>query len=142
MKKIASYALCFVFIIVAISCSKEAPIEESIIDIDAAIDQREPLTIEEINQQIEIELQETGDFNWNDASELLLWSALQHNEGVLTIGYGANDDDYVKETTAKQTTAKNGILETIRTYEKKDKRQRISFPSNGNSKGLKLWLWF
>lgn len=120
MKNFTKRFLSVFLILLAVSCSQDSNltiIDENSKDFENHIDQKEPLSVEEINQVIESELDSKGDFNWNDASELILWSALQHAEGVLTIGYGASDDDYIKETTNKQTSSKNAILNTIRKIE-------------------------
>jgi len=120
MKKIVFRALGAALILIAVSCSKEesatAPLEEAAVELD----QKDPLSISEINQIIENELQSKGDFNWSETSELMLWSALQHGEGVLTIGYGDSADDFVKETTNRHTSVKNTILATIRELEENE----------------------
>lgn len=39
-------------------------------------------------------LQKNDEFNWSEASDVMLWSALEHSDGILTIGYkpsGAQD---------------------------------------------------
>jgi len=120
MKKVILRYLCAALIFSALSCTKDAPIS-SVENVEIVADQEEPLSIVEINQVIEAELSAKGDFDWNETSELVLWSALHHAEGVLTIGYGSDKDDYVKELSQKQTLTKNAILETIRSLEAIDK---------------------
>jgi len=117
MKKIIFCMLFATVLVVVSSCTKneKATVPDEIKEV--SLDQAEPLTIAEINRIIESELDRKGDFDWNNASELVLWSALQHAEGVLTIGYGSNDDDFIVDNSGKQSVFKNAIVETVRTME-------------------------
>ncbi len=47
-----------------------------------------PMDPKEINLEIKTSLQSTGDFNWNNATDYMLWSAAMHGDSMLTIGYG------------------------------------------------------
>ncbi|QCX00819.1 serine protease [Aggregatimonas sangjinii] len=112
-------ALSVALIITVFSCSKEDP-STTLPDTEAvALDQNEPLTIPEINRIIENEIELNGDFDWNAVPELVLWSALQHADGVLTVGYGKDKDDFTINDSGRQTSSKLAIVEMVRTLEGK-----------------------
>ena len=56
------------------SCSKDDSVPESNIVIDAS--QKEPLTAQQINAKIDEIIALKGTFNWSNASNHLLWSAV------------------------------------------------------------------
>ena len=117
MKNSIIYTLCVVLLVAVLSCSREEP-ANTITEIEEVnLDQNEPLTISEINQIIESEIELNGDFDWSTSSELVLWSALQHSEGILTIGYGTDQNDFVVDNTGKQSSSKNTIVEMVRMFE-------------------------
>lgn len=45
------------------------------------------LTEKQINTAIENELVNTGTFNWNNAGLPIIWSALQHSDHMMCVGY-------------------------------------------------------
>ena len=57
------------------------------IDQLSELSDSELLTPAQINAEINKSLERTGDFNWNDASDLMIWSALVHGGNILTVGY-------------------------------------------------------
>lgn len=121
MKSSIFRALSAALIIAVFSCSKEEP-STTLPDTEAvALDQNEPLTIPEINQIIENEIELNGDFDWNAVPELVLWSALQHTDGVLTVGYGNDKDDFIINDSGRQSSSKLAIVEMVRTLEGKGK---------------------
>src|SRR5690606_14541978 len=101
------------------SCSDEnLDSTETIITSDnSGAQQQNPLSVEEINQIIKEEIELKGDFKWNSASDLMLWSALMHGDNVLTIGYGVDKSDFMNKTTASQESSKESILNVIKINE-------------------------
>ncbi|MCG8700798.1 MAG: S8/S53 family peptidase [Bacteroidales bacterium] len=71
-----------------------------------------------INNWITNSIKTTGDVNWQDASDELLWSAISHGNNILTIGYGnsyngtlkSTLNDEVKESIIKVVTNKVNTL--------------------------------
>ncbi len=80
-------------LVIIAACSKDdnqLNQEEQIVEIEETeVVQRTPLTPIEINSRINTQLEETGKFDWKDADDHLLWSALVHGDFILTVGYGA-----------------------------------------------------
>ena len=72
------------------------------------------LTLAEVNNQITSILEETGSFNWSDASDLLLWSATVYGDHILSVGYGKKDESFRTEKSERLTSIKNNILESIK----------------------------
>src|SRR5690606_21059063 len=99
------------------SCSdlNESP---EVIKSSDNLQQENPLTVEEINQIIQEEIELKGDFKWHSASDFMLWSALKHGDNVLTIGYGGDKNDFRKKNTTIQESSKQELLETIKKSEK------------------------
>lgn len=113
MNKVAGspifYALFLVFLTVIASCSKDE------------IDLSQPLTIEQINQHISKSLSETGDFNWEDASDHLAWSAIIRGEGTATIGYSNYpylDEELEPEIIQQIINARTVVLANVLELEK------------------------
>ncbi len=76
------------------SCTnEELTLEETTLTPDEVIS-KDPLTIPEINNEIKARLQEDGDFNWQDASDHLLWSAVVRGDNLLTVGFGETGNSF------------------------------------------------
>ncbi len=121
MKKILYGGFCLA-LLYSVSCTDENL--ESIVLQDAeesSSTQQDPLAFQEINQLIEQRLETEGNFDWNEVSDHTLWSALQHGEYILTIGYGMDKGDFVNKNSKEQTTSKTDILELVRTLENNKK---------------------
>lgn len=73
-------SLLFIFLIAisSLSCEKE-------------IDYSVPLTVNQINAYIWDVVEEKGVFDWKDATDYFLWSAIVQGEGSASIGYGFFD---------------------------------------------------
>ena len=52
----------------------------------------EPLPTSEINAQIKAHIAEYGSFDWSEASDYLLWSAVVHANNMVSVGYGETPD--------------------------------------------------
>lgn len=79
--------------------------------------QQEPLKPEQINQAIHEEIRLNGSFDWKDASDHLLWSAVMQGNNVVTIGYGSSDRAFQKDTEGSHETIKNNLLNVARNLE-------------------------
>ena len=70
-----------------------------------------PMDPTEINSAIKQSIQTKGDFNWNDASDYMLWSAVMHGDSLLTIGFG--NAPFNMEKSARNEDIKQSILAII-----------------------------
>ena len=100
------------------SCTKEE--DSDLVNTNSNItktQQQNPLSVEQINQIIKDQIENTGDFDWSQSSDLVLWSALKYGENILTIGYGKDINDYQNKASQKQQEAKNKIISLIKANE-------------------------
>ena len=106
MRKISFFLLVFILIS---SCEKET-------NTFLPLEQQAPLTRTEINNIITTTIQETGDFEWENTSAHVIWSALQLSDGLVTLGYGTSTASF--EMNAASNSIKERLLTTI--YELED----------------------
>ncbi len=125
MKKIL-LSVVMLAVLLNTSCSKENPsLNEENISIESSeLLQEDPLTILEINQIIDQQIESKGDFNWNQVSDFVLWSALMHGENILTIGYGKEEGDFQNRNSSEQKTSKDKIINTVRSIENENSLNR------------------
>ncbi len=99
-----------------ISCSNE---EKEAINQEVSQEQlqEDPLTPEQINQVINNEIRLNGSFEWKDASDHLLWSAVLQGSNILTVGYGNSDQAFQKDLDGSQENIKNNLLDIARNLE-------------------------
>lgn len=102
---------------VVISCTDDANIEveKSTITFD-----KDPISTKLINQAINESVNATGRFYWKDASLQMLWSASQHGNKLVTIGFGSNKDDFDKSKSTKSSEIETELLNIIANSEKAD----------------------
>ena len=75
----------FAFSIMLFSCSKNMN-EQQQSSASSAEDQQQ-ITKEQINQFIQDEYAQKGSFDWKDASDEMVWTALQHSDKIISVGY-------------------------------------------------------
>ena len=97
------------------SCSKEDTAQEKAIVIDPA--QIEPLTSQQINVKIDQTIATTGTFNWSEASNHLLWSAVFQGNKVVTIGFGNAKSDFERAKSSNNAKVQKDLLDIIIKYE-------------------------
>jgi subtilisin family serine protease len=100
-----------------VSCNHDETINNSIV-IDAS--QKTPLTIEQVNSKIDESFNTKGSFNWKEASNYLLWSAIKQGNNITTIGFGNSVTDYDRSKSKNNVKIQNEILEIIKKYEGND----------------------
>ncbi len=104
-----SFISCFIMLVLVTSCTNdEMPQEER---QQPQTGQQKALSPEEINVEIDAAIEKEGSFNWQDASDHLLWSAVVHGGDILTIGYGQTSFSETKSSAL--TNIKLEILATI-----------------------------
>ncbi|UOB18336.1 S8 family peptidase [Abyssalbus ytuae] len=106
------------------SCSKDNLNSESGINTPEISEQKDPLSVDEINRIINEILQREDNFHWNDVSDFVLWSALKHGDNILTIGYGTDKNDYSNKGTASQKSSKDKIISFVKSMEDKIAQQK------------------
>ncbi|MEC4003772.1 S8 family serine peptidase [Flavobacterium sp. SUN052] len=116
-KKILKLLILSLFVLA--SCSKDESFEE--ITINPA--QKEPLTAQQINAQIDEAITTTGTFNWKNASSQLLWSAAYRGNFIITIGFGTSSSDFDRSKSNTNLKMQTDLLNTIAFYEGKSKDQ-------------------
>ena len=100
-----------------ISCSKDAPISESLEEESSVVVvQRTPLTPTEINAKINETISNREDFEWTNMDAHMIWSATVHGDQILTIGFGSDDNDFDKEN-SDASGIKSRLIERIATVE-------------------------
>ncbi|WP_346883073.1 S8 family serine peptidase [uncultured Algibacter sp.] len=102
-------ALLFVFA----SCSKDDTLIENDNTSNDNTVQKELLTVLEINSKIDQILLKNNDFNWTDADDYMLWSAVVHGNNILTIGYGKENESFSEQFSKRLSNTKQDILDMI-----------------------------
>ena len=93
------------------SCSNDVEVVEPF--QESAPVQQEPLSQAEINRAIDEALNLTGRFDWNEASNHLLWSAVVRGNNILTVGYGSSENTFQRQNDSGQDKIKSTLLATI-----------------------------
>lgn len=110
-KSLRLVALFLIFI----SCTRE----ENQNDIAIDPNQKNPLSASEINGKINQSFQDTGAFDWNTATNHLLWSAIFQGNKVASIGFGVSANDFNRSLSPQSSRIQNEILNVIQNYEGK-----------------------
>lgn len=113
MKKITFISSLILMIIISSCTNDEILPEENQATVNQ--DQTKALSVAEVNNQITKILEEKGSFNWSEASDLLLWSASVHGEGILTVGYGNIGENFRLQKSQRLTSIKEDIIQLIKT---------------------------
>jgi subtilisin family serine protease len=71
----------------------------------------ELLTPQEINTAIKKSIEKTGDFNWKNAEDLMLWSAVIHGDSILTVGYGSKE--FIEGTDKLNSDLRKSLIDEI-----------------------------
>src|SRR5690606_25500156 len=87
MKK---YLFVLSMVTLLISCKK---------NISTEIEPQEPGLISEGKLDIDIrnQVQQSGQFDWNEQSTQFVWSALSHSDNILSVGYKPSGETNVEE---------------------------------------------
>ena len=97
--------------------------------IDGAEEQQPTVLLSEakVDETIRAQVEATGQFNWNDQSASIVWSALQHSDNILSVGYKPSDlvgsvDAYLHTIdiqSADWKDARESLLQLILSEERK-----------------------
>lgn len=110
------FKIAVVSLLIFASCSKDET-TESPINID--VSQKEPLTIAQITEQIDQSFATQNSFNWKQASNHLLWSAIYQGQKIATIGFGSSANDFDRSKSKNNAKIQSQILDLIIQYEEK-----------------------
>ncbi|WP_445721929.1 S8 family peptidase [Flavobacterium sp.] len=104
----------FFFVALFFSCEKND--EKN----DGLIENSDPMKPQEINSYIDSKLDPEEGFDWANASDYVIWSAIKNGNGIVSIGYGENEDDFEKNDSFKSNKIKKEILTIINQFEEKN----------------------
>jgi len=102
-----------------VSCSREENVDS---DTSISTKAREPLTTIYINSEIRHSVENTGDFLWKDASDHFLWSAAYHGDFILSIGFGADNNDFARSKSNESRKIEQSLLKLIAELEEADSK--------------------
>ncbi|WP_124981523.1 S8 family peptidase [Nonlabens xiamenensis] len=103
MKKI-SLLLMGLFLVVA--CTHE---EAQLTEQDSSTDQK-LLSVTEVNAFIKTQLTETGDVDWTHAPSNVLYSAIMHGDGILSLGYGQPEEYFSEKRSDRLIQARENAI--------------------------------
>ena len=125
MKKTIFKLCCIAFLGLSISCSEDS-IENEAVQETQNFNQ-ELLSSKQINDEIKSVLQQTGQFYWKDASLQMLWSASQHGQNIITIGYGTSTSDFEKSNVNKSSAIEKELLAIIANNESNPSEKTVIY---------------
>ncbi|AEH01314.1 S8 family serine peptidase [Lacinutrix sp. 5H-3-7-4] len=108
--------LLLVVLVIFSSCTKDTTIDIKEQE-QQLLDQSKPLTIDEINARIEMQLNNGETFEWKNETDHFLWSAVVHGNNILTIGYGNENENFSENRSKELLDKKENILKTIEATE-------------------------
>ncbi|WP_289042996.1 S8 family serine peptidase [uncultured Olleya sp.] len=80
-------------------------------------DQKEALSVSEINAIINQSLNTTGTFNWKDVHSHTLWSAVVRGNNILTIGYGEEGQSFSEIKTSELKATLSNLVQVVEANE-------------------------
>ncbi|WP_298119000.1 S8 family serine peptidase [Flavobacterium sp.] len=104
-------------LLVFASCTKDETNENPIV-IDAT--QKDPLTIDQITTKIDESFAAQNSFNWKEASNHMLWSAIYQGQKIATIGFGNSENDFDRSKSSNNANIQQELLDIILKYEGKE----------------------
>ncbi len=120
------YNVFFLSIIFLAGCTQETLESTSSQEANRTIDtSQELLSIEQINAIIDQSLQKTGDFNWMDVNDQVLWSATVHGDNILTIGYGNQNEAFRTSSNQRLSDTKNSIIDLVVLLESSSRKETV-----------------
>ncbi|MEP2936920.1 MAG: S8 family serine peptidase [Gilvibacter sp.] len=121
MYKFATIVCCVLFLT---SCQTDALDSEDnqTITTKSAV---KVMPVSQINTSIEQSFKNGERFSWKTASQDLLWSATVHGQGVLTIGYGQDNERYRTSENPRLTSTKQDIINLVINSEGRKKSEVV-----------------
>jgi serine protease len=110
----SSVKIAVVLLLFVTSCTKDGDDKKP---TDTA--QENPLTALQVNAVINQTMGDSGNFNWNEASNHVIWSAVQQGQGIVTVGFGNTKGDFDRSKASNNKQIENEILNVIMEHEGK-----------------------
>ncbi|AUC82365.1 S8 family serine peptidase [Lacinutrix sp. Bg11-31] len=114
--KTNTFKLLLVALVIMSSCAKDTT-NDFQEEAQQLADQSKPLTIQEINAEIETQINKGEEFDWKNESDHFIWSAVIHGDNILTIGYGSENESFSENRTSALETKKDAILKIVESKE-------------------------
>ncbi|WP_298140659.1 S8 family serine peptidase [Flavobacterium sp.] len=111
------FKISILSLMVFASCTKDETNENPIV-IDAT--QKDPLTIDQITAKIDESFAAQNSFNWKEASNHMLWSAIYQGQKIATIGFGNSENDFDRSKSSNNANMQQELLDIILKYEGKE----------------------
>jgi len=111
------FKLLILLLVIISSCSKDETQRIQEEDLQEITMQSKPLSVDEINAYIEDQLNRKETFDWEFASDHMLWSAVFHGNNILTVGYGEKGQSFSEQRSAALETVKDKILKVVENSE-------------------------
>lgn len=111
------FKISILLLLVFASCTKDETNENPIV-ID--VTQKDPLTIEQITTKIDESFATQNSFNWKEASNHMLWSAIYQGQKIATIGFGNFENDFERSKSSNNANIQKELLDIILKYEGKE----------------------
>ncbi len=121
MKKIK---LILMGLILVVSCTKEE-VNEVTTNNSSVEEYQKLLSVAEINSYIEKQLKKDGDLLWINAPANVLWSAVTHGNGYLSIGYG-KEVNFSNQKSLELDETKQNIVNILKSNEGSTKSNPIT----------------
>ena len=116
MKK-TNISILILAALVFAACSREDNFDQPSNPIQEEALIKDPLTPQQVNAKIDQALETNGSFDWKDASNNLLWSAVHHGNDVVSIGFGTSKNDFERSKSPDNAKIQNELLQLIMAYE-------------------------
>lgn len=111
------FKISILSLLVFASCTKDETNENPIV-ID--VTQKDPLTIDQITTKIDESFATQNSFNWKEASNHMLWSAIYQGQKIATIGFGNSENDFDRSKSPNNANMQQELLDIILKYEGKE----------------------
>ncbi len=112
MKKII---IILIGLILVVSCTKEE-VNDIVTNNSSLEESQKLLSVVEINSYIEEQLKKDADLLWIKAPANVLWSAVIHGDGYLSIGYG-KEGNFSYQKSLESNRTKEKILDILKSKE-------------------------
>ena len=110
--KTNAFKLLLVALIIMSSCAKDTTSDFQE-EAQQLADESKPLTIQEINAEIETQINKGEEFDWKNESDHFLWSAVTHGNNILTIGYGEENESFSENRSQELLKTKDDLLKIV-----------------------------
>ncbi|SCX89767.1 S8 family peptidase [Flavobacterium caeni] len=107
------------------ACSKDDTVNDAVFPATEEALVKDSITPQQINAQIDQSLQETGEFDWKQASNNMLWSAVHHGREVVSIGFGTHANDFDRSKSPQNAQIQDQLLQIVMAHEGKPLNQTL-----------------